>query len=131
MKRDHRITIPIIGGSSLLVVFAVLCLTVFSLLSLNTVLAHKRLADATAQSVSAYYAADLQAEEIYARLRAGETVDGVETDGEMYRYCCKITENQQLCVELKKEEDEWAVCRWQVIAQSGPISETLPVWDGK
>ena len=130
MKRNHRIILPAIGGSSLLVIFAVLCLTVFSLLSLNTVLAHKRLADAAAQSVSAYYAADLQAEEIYARLRAGETVDSVETDGEVYRYCCEMTENQQLYVELKKEENGWKVCRWQVVAQSEPISDTLPVWDG-
>ena len=38
--------------------FAVLCLTVFALLSLTTVRADVRLADASVQAVSDYYAAD-------------------------------------------------------------------------
>ena len=44
MKRKQSISIPAFGGSSLLVIFAVLCLTVFALLSLSTVQAEKRLA---------------------------------------------------------------------------------------
>jgi len=131
VKRNERMSVSAIGGSSLLVIFAVLCLTVFALLSLSTVLAEKRLADASVQAVSDYYAADLQAERIFARLQAGETVDGVETDGSFYRYSCPVTENQTLDVELKKGEDTWEICRWQVIAYSQPISETLPVWNGK
>ena len=130
MKQNDRMPGTVIGGSSLLVIFAVLCLTVFALLSLSTVLAEKRLADASVQAVSAYYEADLQAERIFARLRAGETVEGVETDGTFYRYSCPVTENQTLYVQLKKEKDLWEVCRWQVVARSEPISETLPVWDG-
>ena len=73
MKKDQRIAVPVIGASSLLVIFAVLCLTVFALLSLNTVMAEKRMADASAQAVAAYYEADLEAEKIFARLRSGET----------------------------------------------------------
>lgn len=131
MKKTHRMSAPAVGGSALLVVFAVLCLTVFALLSLSTVQAEKRMADASAQAVTAYYEADLEAERIFARLRSGETVSGVQRDGNSYRYSCRVTENQMLHVELEKEEDGWRVCRWQVIAQSEPISETLPVWDGK
>ena len=37
MKKQKKTSLPAIGGSSLLVIFAVLCLTVFALLSLNTV----------------------------------------------------------------------------------------------
>ena len=48
MKRNHSISTPTVGGSSLLVIFAVLCLTVFALLSLSTVQAEKRMADASA-----------------------------------------------------------------------------------
>ena len=70
---------PALGGSSLLVAFAVLALTVFALLSLSTVRADVRLADASAQAVTDYYAADCQAQEILARLRSGETVEGVES----------------------------------------------------
>lgn len=130
MKKSDRMSAPAIGGSSLLVIFAVLCLTVFALLSLSTALAEKRMADASARAVSAYYEADLEAERIFARLKAGEPVSGVQTDANFYRYTCPITENQILKVELKRESDQWTVCLWQVVARSGPISETLPVWDG-
>ena len=121
---------PAIGGSSLLVVFAVLCLTVFSLLSLSSVLAEKRMADASAQAMIDYYEADLEAEAIFARLRSEETVSGVEIDGNTYRYRCPVTENQILYVELVKNTDGWLVARWQVVARSEPINEVLPVWDG-
>ena len=130
MKRNHRMSFPAIGGSSLLVIFAVLCLTVFALLSLSTAQAEKRMADASVQAVCAYYEADLEAQKIFARLRAGEQVDGVQTDGTRYRYSCVISENQILNVELNQEQDGWKVVLWQVIARSGPISETLPVWNG-
>ena len=63
---------PPIGGASLLAAFAVLCLTVFALLSLSTVRADDRLGKATVQAVTDYYAADLEAQTILARLRNGE-----------------------------------------------------------
>ena len=128
--RKMRISPPAIGGSSLLVVFALLTLTVFALLSLSTVQAEKRMADAATQAVTDYYAADLEAERIFARLRAGETVRGVAVNGNVYSYFCAISENQTLNVELEKNGNTWRVCRWQVIASVEQISETLPVWDG-
>ena len=128
--KHHRISAPAIGGSSLLVILALLALTVFALLSLSTVQAEKRMADAAARSVADYYAADLEAERIFARLRAGETVDTVAVQGNNYSYGCAISEHQILKVQLEKKEDTWYVCRWQVIASPEPISETLPVWDG-
>ena len=48
MNDKQKVTLPAIGGSSLLVIFAVLCLTVFALLSLSTVQADNRLSDASA-----------------------------------------------------------------------------------
>ena len=129
MKR-YRISPPAIGGSSLLVIFALLALTVFALLSLSTVQAEKRMADATAQAVAEYYAADLEAERIFALLRAGETVNGVAVNGNVYSYRCAVSENQMLNVELEKKENTWRVCRWQVTASVEAISETMPVWDG-
>ena len=110
--------------------WTILVLTVFSLLSLSTAAAEKRVADASVQAVCAYYEADLRAEEIYARLRSGESVAGVHIDGQFYRYSCPVTENQLLEVELKKEKENWVVCRWQVIARSEPVSDPLPVWNG-
>lgn len=131
MRKKSRVPVPAFGASALLVTFAVLCLTVFSLLSLSTALAQKRLADASVQTVQAYYEADLQAEEIFARLRSGETVAGVQAQGKHYCYRCTVTEYQTLEVELQRDGEQWQICRWQVVTQSIPISETLPVWDGK
>lgn len=130
MKKTHRMSAPAIGGSSLLVIFAVLCLTVFALLSLSTAQAEKRMSDASAQALTAYYAADLEAEQIFARLRAGENVPGVQKNAWLYSYSCPISEQQILEVELENKENTWHVCRWQVIARSGTVSETLPVWNG-
>ena len=130
MKKTHRMSAPAIGGSSLLVIFAVLCLTVFTLLSLSTAQAEKRMSDASAQALTAYYAADLEAEQIFARLRAGENVPGVQKNAWLYSYSCPISEQQILEVELENKENTWHVCRWQVIARSGTVSETLPVWNG-
>ena len=77
MKKHEMLSLPPIGGSALLVSFAVLCLTVLALLSLSTVLAERRLSDAAAEAAVAYYEADLQAETVFAKLRAGETVPEV------------------------------------------------------
>ena len=126
------------GGVSLLVVFAVLCLTVFALLSLTTVRADVRLADASAQAVSDYYAADCQAQEILARLRAGETPDGVTWSSPMeggeteYSYTVSISNPQELQVEVLLWPDgRWSVQRWQAAAAGGwEIDEGLEVWDG-
>ena len=52
--RDRKNAAPaIVGGSSLIMVFAVLCLTVFTLLTLSTVQADRRLSEVTAEAVSA------------------------------------------------------------------------------
>ena len=85
MKKNRGPAVPAIGGSSLLVIFSVLCLTIFSLLSFSTALAEKRTADASAQAVTNYYEADLAAERIFARLRAGEQVGNVQVKENSYR----------------------------------------------
>ena len=131
MKQKESISIPAFGGSSLLVIFAVLCLIVFALLSLSTAQAERRLADAVAGAVTEYYAADLQAQEIFARLQSGENIDGVQRSGDRYDYCCRISENQVLEVAVEKTEAGWDVLRWQVVAGADQSSKTLPVWDGK
>ena len=138
MARRVHFSPPAVGGVSLLVVFAVLCLTVFALLSLTTVRADVRLADASAQAVSDYYAADCQAQEILARLRTGETPDGVTWSSPMeggeteYSYTVSISNTQELQVEVLVWPDgRWSVQRWQAAAAGGwEIDEGLEVWDG-
>lgn len=139
---------PALGGVSLLVIFAVLCLTVFALLSLSTVQADIRLADASAQAVTDYYAADTAAEEILARLRAGELPEGVaveesniyflpmlgaeETTAGIYSYSLAINDSQKLEVTVQIiDANNWQIIRWQAVPETGWVyDDNLEVWDG-
>lgn len=129
MKKNKG-SLPAIGGSSLLVIFAVLCLVIFSLLSLSTVLAEQRLSQAHAQAAEDWYGADLRAQEMFARLRAGETVEGVEQRGSEYTYSVPVSEHQTLLVILKKNKDGWEVLSWQTLAHPEDGDTALPVWQG-
>ena len=70
--REGKRAPTVVGGISLLVIFAVLCLTVFAVLSLAQGQADRRLAQNSWSAVTGYYRADCQAQEILSRLRAGE-----------------------------------------------------------
>ena len=132
MDKKERTGAPAVGGSSLLVIFAVLCLTVFALLSLSTVQAGDRLSDASADAVAAYYAADCQAEEILARLRAGEQPAGVARDGDTFIYECLISDTQTLAVEVQLDGEAYTILRWQAVsAVEWEPDESLEVWDGE
>lgn len=131
MDNDTRMSTPIVGGSSLLVIFAVLCLTIFALLGLSTVQAGGRLSQLTAQAVTEYYQADCRAEEIFARLRAGEMPEGVMRASDVYFYICPISDTQQLRVVLQQEADGWTVLRWQAESITDwEANEDMNVWDG-
>lgn len=131
MREERNPSPPAVGGSSLLVIFAVLCLAVFALLSLSTVRASQRLSEASAESVSAYYAADTQAEIILAQIRAGEVPRGVTVTGEVYAYSCPISNTQTLFVELRVTEKEISVLRWQAVPTGAWQPEDgVTVWDG-
>lgn len=126
---------PALGGVSLLVIFAVLCLTVFALLSLSTVQADIRLADASTQAVIDYYEADAYAEEILAKLRSGQVPEGVEiSDGNVYSYSLSInaSDTQSLEVSVRIiDANNWQVLRWQAVPNGGwEYDDSLTVWDG-
>lgn len=136
-KRNVHFTPPAIGGVSLLVAFAVLCLTVFALLSLATVQADGRLADASAKAVSDYYAADCAAQEILARLRNGERPEGVAFSGSgllRAEYAVPISDTQELQVSVILEgltNREYVIERWQAVSSGDwEFDDGLDLWDG-
>lgn len=129
-KKKERIAPPALGGTTLLVVFAVLCLVVFAMLSLSTVQAERKLSDSSRDAATAYYSADLEAQRVFARLRCGEEVPGVKVENGVYSYSCALSGEQKLIVELEKNENGWKVLRWQCAARQGEIDDTLPVWSG-
>lgn len=137
-QRKVSVSAPAVGGVSLLVVFAVLCLTVFALLSLATVQADARLADASVQAVSDYYAADTDAQRILARLRSGEippevtahTEDSRRT-GTRYTYSCPISDSQELQVEVLLEGKDYTILSWRAVTVSEwEFDDSLDLWDG-
>ena len=132
MDKRRWFSFPVVGGTSLLVIFAVLCLTVFALLSVGTVQAGRRLSDASAQAVSDFYAADLKAEQVFAGLRAGEIPEGVTEENGVFRYACEISDTQMLCVTVQKSEDGWSVLQWQAVSSvRWQEDDSMPVWDGE
>lgn len=130
-EKRKRFSPPAVGGISLLAAFAVLCLTVFALLCLSTVRADIRLADASAQSVEDYYAADCEAQEVLARLRAGERPEGVSFSEGVYSYSCPISDTRALEVEVRLEGQAYTVLRWQAVStEEWESDNTLELWDG-
>jgi hypothetical protein len=132
MKRKENMFVPTIGGTSLLVMFAVLCLTVFALLTLGTVQADRRLSNASLKASVDYYAADVRAETIFAQIRQGDVPEGVTVENDTYAYSCPISETQALAVEVTLNGSNYTVLRWQAVstAQWDP-DNSLPVWDGE
>ena len=131
-KREAQ---PAVGGSALLVIFAVLCLTIFALLGLSTVQADKRLAEASAEAVKKYYEADTEAEMILASLRQGQVpIEGAsktEKNGDVYYYRCDVSEVQALEVEVKITEESYEILRWQLVSTTDwEADDSLDVWNG-
>lgn len=132
MKQTSQRSLPVVGAGSLLAAFAVLCLTVFAMLSISTVQAEQRRADAVVQMVEKYYAADVKAEVLFAWLRNGEMAESISCKDGLYTYECEITENQSLYVELTNTSDGWQVLCWQTISREPEAdTENLPVWRGE
>ena len=118
-----------IGSASIIMVFVVLCMTIFSVLSLMTAVNEMDTAEKYAASAAAYYEADCRAEEARAVIgELGENafdqniVSGaVGTEVAMsreggyvyYSYC------------IPAEDDEWELAvvlrvREEIVARSGP-----------
>ena len=132
MNKKRRISIPAFGGSSLLVIFAVLCITLFALLGLSTAQAGERMSNAAAEAAAAYYKADLEAERILAQLRQGELPENVSCDNGIYAWSCSVSARQRLDVEVRLEGDEYEILRWQLVSTTDwQADDDLKVWRGE
>ena len=146
-KQDKRSAGIHVGSASILMIFAVLCLTVFSTLSFVTAHQEQELARKSAQAIAQYYDADWRCEERYERiaeaLQAGtapeqlaELLDvQVTRQGAQYviEYLEVIGENQQLQVRLALAADgSLHTEQWMVTAvQAQEYEDTIAVWDGE
>lgn len=132
MHRKSSLFVIPAGASALLVIFAVLCLTTLAMLSLATVQANRRTADASAEAVEEYYTADTQAEEILAQLRCGKIPEGVKGSGCVYTYSVSISNTQKLYVKVRIKKDQYTVLQWQAISTANwKPDDSLHVWNGQ
>ena len=113
MKENKSQRHPLVGGASLIVVFAVLCLVVFAILMLTTENSARRLSQVSAEAVQAYYEADTRAEYTAAAIKNGDVPAHVTVEGNRYSYCETISDTRYLYVELELREGEWVILRWQ------------------
>ena len=131
MGNKKTLSLPAVGIGSLLTVFAVLCLTVFALLSVTTVLSDCRLSQKSMAAVTGYYEADCRAEEILAQLRAGSLPEGVTQEDGVYAYQCAVSDTQSLCVRVRISGNGYEVLQWQTVSTvNWQANDKIPVWDG-
>lgn len=121
-----------LGLSSLLVIFGVLCLCVFVMLSVSTMKNQQTLTQKAQESMTDYYAADSRAQEILARLRSGEFPEYVTEENGVYSYCCTVSENRILAVSVRILGTDYEILRWQTVSTADwQPEEALPVWQGE
>ena len=133
-----------LGGASLVLIFSILCLAIFSVLALSSANREKTLTDRLKASTEAYYAADSRAVEIEVKLREalarGETpseIDGVAVTAQddTYTYACPIDERRTLAVVLKAARNQLPVTlqtlQWcEISTADWTPQEELDVWKG-
>ena len=137
-----------IGSASIVMIFAVLCLTIFAALSFATAGYEQRLADKYADAAEAYYNADGVAEELYAQIYAllqqehdadvleaklAELQVAVEygDNRKWLHYSVPVDDTQMLRVTLLWAEHTLNIEQWRVdAAAQWEYEETLSVWDG-
>ena len=130
-----------LGATSLILMFSVLCLAIFALLSLSVANRDRSYTEKLADSVTGYYAADSRAVVISDALSqaalAGENppeTEGIEisTDGAgQYSFLIPIDERRALAVGIELKNGETAVLFWSV---TEPVNWSpdggLNVWRG-
>jgi len=128
------------GITSVVMLFAVLCLTLLAVLSLTTANQEWELANRSADAVTAYYAADSRASAVCDAVQTADVRDGdvvqdvtvsVSADGSELSYSVPIDEKQALQVRLARSGGGWRVAAWQA-ADAGTWSadQSLDVWSG-
>lgn len=152
MKRDKQSSSFVnIGSSSLLIIFLILCLATFAILSLSSAKSDYTSGKKLAQHKKEYYEASAKAETVLAKIdqTLAETdhtqensipaeADGIsiKRDGEALSYEIPMSEKQALRVSLRltnpeEHENYYEVTAWQVIStgtwEGNQSIELMPV----
>ena len=122
--KNKRHSVGLQGGSSLMVIFGVLCLVVFAVLTLSAAQAGEKLQYASLEAANAYYAADNAAQEKIAELRENKE-DGT------HDFAIGVTDRQTLEVSVKIDGNKYEILRYQTVYTADWQSDdSLLIWDG-
>lgn len=112
MKQKNRSVINI-GTTSLVLVFAVLALVTFALLSYTSARAQWKMAEKMAERMTQYYEGEQLAAEKIEQILAADT-----GTGEIVEFQIPIGEKQQLQVKVQASGEEnkkdWKILQWQL-----------------
>lgn len=124
------------GTVSLVVIFAVLCLVVFALLTLMTARADLNLSEKNAEAQYNYYVADALATNVLGAILDSaiipEEACGIEirNSGDMVSYSVEINENMSLYVEYSLLESK--IKRWNTAQTKDWVADdSIDVWTGE
>ena len=129
-----------IGSSSLILIFIVLCLVTFSVLSLGNAKREDALSQRSADSVQEYYRADAEGEKFLqladqALLKGEKETLAPYLQSDTGNYCTDVamSAGQALRVELALdwEKNTYEIQSWKVYHQEDyEIDQSVPVWSG-
>ncbi len=156
MKREKKLSFVHTGLPSLLVIFVMLCLITFAVLSYVSAIRDYSLAEKTAQRTRLYYETDAklrgqlteldrQLSEIYSQLTPDDETAFLDAcaqrfpglSGSLLTLQEPFGDAQSLCAELslqlpsKEKEPYYQIIRWQVVTTADwEPDDTLPVLQG-
>ena len=131
-----------VGSASIILVFAVLCLTIFALISFTAANVDKAMLDISLKTVHEYYEADTLAECILAEilessatpksLRGVDIISEIRGGVEHVRFECTVSDTKNLYVEVAiYDGGAYDVLSWKVYnIGEWEADESLPVWLG-
>ena len=116
-----------IGAASIMLVFVVLCLVIFAVITLTPALTDQELVEAEVQMVQAFFAADTKAEQILAEILildyVPQSIMGVDIIAswdwdasiEIVSFAVDINDTQLLFVEVGLDFDSYQIFSWQMV----------------
>ncbi|MCL2627781.1 MAG: hypothetical protein FWD44_03675 [Oscillospiraceae bacterium] len=132
-----------VGSISIVLVFTVLSLTVFSLIMLYVSGNDKALVDAKAEAVKNYYSADAEAEAILAEIMSSENLPESINGSAIYSefdsinmtekisFVAPISETTALYVNIVRKDDNFDILSWKMVMIDTPgYDGSLNLWPG-
>ena len=132
-----------VGSASIMLVFAVLCLTIFSLITYVVAENDRALVDARVSLVTGYYGADYAAESIIANILAAETIpeqiEGIDIrhgwdedrGAETTYFSHPINDTKSLFVNLVITGNSYEILSWKMYdTDEWEYDGSINLWTG-